>query len=806
MKRMHYNISQRVFGLLVVISVLAGPNIFGQTTNPPPIQLQFSKMTDSASLISWEAETGAVYQVESADMLDQTNLHGLIWVVRETDWPSLGCQTKWMDVGDTAWIPRIFHPVFQNHRFYRVTRTGMATLPASSIALQLSQTNAALPSGTNSVQGDLDISVTLTPADTNQTLSSVDIFVDGQRLYSIPSTNFMVSINTTEWPNGPHEIYAVATLTDGGETIPGSDDEVATNAANFSIGISPISVCVFSNYISRFFVAVPYFDPLTGQAQEITAAFPEDTYWRLTVLNYQYTPVHQFTGQSSTLYAAWNGNNQSDESIPYGYYDYYIEARPSRYGPLANYSFTGGQGNNMMFSQTTTPLYGAQLRASFYQQVPAAMEFSATNTAVREVLSIPSLNPTNNAVGGTNINNGPPMPSMAARQALGDAWYPTSAKMAMEAGLSDYYIPAPPMPPLRTNINGLWKTIAWEEVYGTQPLIKVNISPMAGRRKLQGASRMAQANSNDDPPLDNWADTVYTTITPVRIPGNLFKGYAGTVGIGFQGNHPKFSVQRPSGNVISPTSPAYGPLSTVAALTRSFSINMGLGGWRTSFYLGNNNLRRQHLIPFEGYPGRFATRADFGLLAGHMTATANNSWLTCTHSYFPLYNSDIDPTAIDWLPLPQMNFGGTPGSTLKWMALYGCNSLRVQDFNDMWSKFLLPMPYNLRLLLGSEDGVFIAPSFGFRLAGNLHGFTNNGTPMTIANAWYAAAQYVDIEMSKSWRFKFIMNTRTMTVGYRSTTMGGSWNTLNDSIWSYGGNISYDWFDESIDQLQVFPPQ
>src|SRR5262249_18511925 len=139
---------------------------------------------------------------------------------------------------------------------------------------------------------------------------------------------------TTEWPNGLHEIYAVATAVDSGETIPPSDMEKATNSANLGIGVSASKFAVFSNYVSQFFVALPYFQPASGETQQVTAIFPEDTNWRLTVLDSQDSPVRRFTGTASSLYAAWDGNDQSGTPLSYGYYDYYIEARPSEFGPL----------------------------------------------------------------------------------------------------------------------------------------------------------------------------------------------------------------------------------------------------------------------------------------------------------------------------------------------------------------------------------------------------------------------------------------------------------------------------------------
>lgn len=175
------------------------------------------------------------------------------WVIRDTDCASKGTNAEWMDVGNPQWIPRVLPPRFQPTRFYRVQKVKQATLtPRPTVAVQLSQNNP--------ISGDLYASVAVTLVDTNQQLSVVGVFVDGQRLYSIPAENFTVFINTCEWPNGPHEIYAVATTVDGGETLPESDDATATNAANFAVGISTSRFVTFSNYISQFFVAVPFFD------------------------------------------------------------------------------------------------------------------------------------------------------------------------------------------------------------------------------------------------------------------------------------------------------------------------------------------------------------------------------------------------------------------------------------------------------------------------------------------------------------------------------------------------------------------
>ena len=44
----------------------------------------------------------------------------------------------------------------------------------------------------------------------------------------------------------------------------------------------------------------------------------------------------------------------------------------------------------------------------------------------------------------------------------------------------------------------------------------------------------------------------------------------------------------------------------------------------------------------------------------------------------------------------------------------------------------------------------------------------------------------------------------MTAVYRDITQGGTWKTINDTIWSWGTDISYDWFDVSLDERTVYP--
>jgi hypothetical protein len=664
--------------------------------------------------------------------------------------------------------------------------------PPPTVTVQLSQSNGP-------IAGDLYATVNVTLVDTNQQLSDVKLIVDGQKFYGAGSNNFTAFINSCEWPNGPHEIYAVATMVDAGETIPPSDLQTATNAAKVAIGISSSRFVNFSNYISQFFVATPFFDPTVAQTQEVVATFPENTCWQLTVLNYQDTAVRHFTNQSPYLYLAWDGNDDFGNPLPFGFYDYYIQARPARFGCPSGMRSSAALASP---SSTIGPPSPATAKAGVFCR--PAMQFSRNRPGnmVREHITISSLNPTNR-FSGTNSGGGlPPPPGTASL-----AGYPTSPSEALAQGLTSYFVALPPMPPIVTNIGGVRLVIDWEDVYGPQPPIEIQIPTSEQEAFLQAASGTTM---NGPQPLGPWPDQTYTTRTPTRIPGSIFMGHAGTVGLGWQGHHPTSpSFALPHGGVVSPSHPPYGPLKSSSLIANSFNNVMGARAWRTAFNLGDDNFNSTNLFPILG-PGTgtstYATKCNFGMYVGHMTATSfNDSDYSCTHSWFPIYNSS-QPGAYQWIALPGCDFGPPNGaSPLLWMAMFGCNSLQSQDWNDMWSKFLLPFPPNLRLLLGSPDGIFLHSIFGWRFAADMNGLTTqNNTPMTIAASWYDAAGAADQQTSKSLKWRFLMGTRHMSVCYRANSQGGTWKTIQDTIWSWSNDISYDWFDVSLDVQQVYP--
>jgi hypothetical protein len=259
----------RTLTAAAVLALAISLSARGQT-NEPFLETPLVRADDYRTvLLHWSAQAGTVYQVESADALEGDGPQGLKWVIRESDCVSKGTNAEWMDVGDARWIPRVLHPVFQSQRFYRIQKVRQATNTPPVVSVQLSQTSA--------ISSNFIASVSVSIADTNQSLNAVGVFVDGQRLGSVPtfpSTNFSIWINSTEWPNGQHEIYAVATIADSAETTPADDSEAdPTNAVVYAVGVSPSQFVTFSNFISQFFISIPYFE--AGQTQEVVAKFED---------------------------------------------------------------------------------------------------------------------------------------------------------------------------------------------------------------------------------------------------------------------------------------------------------------------------------------------------------------------------------------------------------------------------------------------------------------------------------------------------------------------------------------------------
>lgn len=768
---------------------------------------------DSTKIVSWNSTPGATYTLESTETLDPPGLAQARWVTREVEYPSQGTNTVWMDVGDPTWIPRLHHPRLGLSRFYRVIQTGTNALASPSVSVSLYTNNAVMPPG-GSAAGFLEVRFSVDGGTNADIVSEILVFVDGQIVKRRSSASTNAWVNTTEWGNTQHTIWVAAKTVEAADT---TTDDTNWNATITGVGISTPQTVTFDNFIYNFFVASPFYIPSVDGVQEIVADFQEESYWRLWVLQGGQNVVTYFEGTNTSLYVAWDGKDYWGDEVYDGFYDYLIEARPTRIGPFLS-------GVSAMNSMASVP--GAQpTEASLQKQagwLTAWGETPAQSVFQRDPnFQIPAAdrNPGSLAPGGTGsggATNIPPAPLAASSETRLLAVSPVGN--------------AAPVP-----------LFLYPPGFDTSDLIILDPLNECDSVILSAATtspaRIARVPSKEVPPSSNGPrDDVTDTqsaSTPIRIPGEMFKGFAGVYGTAYQSHHVSwkdtgfFSMPVGASGFTSTWAP-YGKLRNAGTICDNFSRGMTANGWRRSFQLADESFRWADLAGcYTGnciseyglstaFGGRFRQGCDLGLLVGHMVA-ASTTPSGAAHSYYPFWNPTYSTplggtmNSYSWIGLPEMDFGqsqsimGGP-SYLKWMGLYGCNSLRLADVNDMWTKFLLPMPYNMRVLLGSGSTVYIAPDFGTAFADNLNGLSevSSGSPMTVVESWYNAGTRACAQAATTRNPLKRPGQVTLTAVYRDQSIFGDPGTLGDTIWSYPGGINLDYIDIGWGYRVVWP--
>ncbi|MCI0748023.1 MAG: DUF6345 domain-containing protein [Verrucomicrobia subdivision 3 bacterium] len=277
---------------------------FTQAASPQIISAKTGD--EGAIVIKWQSESNAVYRIEFATAL----VHGgTKFRTLYEDYPSHGTNTFWMDNGDYSQEPPIKRPKDNPMRFYRIAKTGTNTAVAPFVRV-------TFPASNSIVSGELIVSVTATSA-----LPVLDhtLYVDGLEMPSSEDgTNYV--INTTEWANGPHTIYAVAKSASGLTGFPGH------NPVTYGRAVSPYVPVTFSNYISQLYFSQPFFEPSLGQTQRVTAVFSAYSDWTLQVLDQSETAVRTATGSGRTMLFDWDGTGDGGASLPDGIYEYVVNA------------------------------------------------------------------------------------------------------------------------------------------------------------------------------------------------------------------------------------------------------------------------------------------------------------------------------------------------------------------------------------------------------------------------------------------------------------------------------------------------
>ncbi len=151
-------------------------------------------------------------------------------------------------------------------RFYRVVDQGPDTTSDKPTVSIVSPTNGFAASGS--------LTVTVA-ASTDQATLSTKLYVDGEEVPMNKDGSYV--INTCEWPNGSHTLFATARCTSAAE---GPDDIGVVTVGH---GVSPFNSVTFSNLITRISFSQPFFNPAAGQTQQVSAVFAANCDWTLNI-------------------------------------------------------------------------------------------------------------------------------------------------------------------------------------------------------------------------------------------------------------------------------------------------------------------------------------------------------------------------------------------------------------------------------------------------------------------------------------------------------------------------------------------
>lgn len=226
-------------------------------------------------------------------------------------------------------------------RFYRILYTGTNTAPSPFVTV-------VSPSNGDVLSGQITVSVvaTSTLPELNTTL-----YVDGQEMdMSDDGTNYV--INTCEWPNGPHTLFATATARSG-FSGPDGIDPIYTGYA-----VSSFVPVTFNNLISQIAFSQVFFEPSLGQTQEVTANFAANCNWTLQIQDVNSNTVRNASGSGNSMTFDWDGTGDGETNIPDGVYTYVISAQENGQPSVIAGGSGGSGGGGSVPSPDFTPATG----------------------------------------------------------------------------------------------------------------------------------------------------------------------------------------------------------------------------------------------------------------------------------------------------------------------------------------------------------------------------------------------------------------------------------------------------------------
>jgi Family of unknown function (DUF6345)/Bacterial Ig domain len=313
-----------------IISVTLAFGVFAAFTGQVFCQtnLQFTGInrTDEGAIqLHWASQSNHVYEIDEADSLNpDTNSGTVIWNKLYDDYPSQGTNTFIGDFGNYNLVPQILNPKDMPMRFYRIVDQGADSLASD-------EPNVSIVSPTNGSAAVGELTITVVAATDQPIISSTELYVDGQQMqmadsttnWTDGSTNYEAatySINTCEWGNETHTLFATA------ESESGFGDTFGSGPVASGHGVSPFVPVLFSNLISRISFSQPSFDPSSGQTQQVSAVFANNSDWTLNIVDVYSNVVQTASGSGTSMLYNWDGTSDGT-NLPNGIYYYYIYAQ-----------------------------------------------------------------------------------------------------------------------------------------------------------------------------------------------------------------------------------------------------------------------------------------------------------------------------------------------------------------------------------------------------------------------------------------------------------------------------------------------
>jgi len=637
--------------------------------------LQFTGVSateEGAIRLAWQSESNTVYRIDYADRLIGTNIGYAVWNTLYDSYPSHGANTFWLDTGNYHVAPAIPHPKRGPVRFYRIVNEGTNTGPGPLVVI-MSQTNGSI------LSDQVTVSVIAT---SSLPILSTKLYVDGQEMKpSVDGTNYV--INTCEWPNGPHTLFATAKAL---SALPGPSGPYPVGIGR---AVSPYVAVTFSNLITKVAFSEAFFEPSLGQTQQVTATFAANVNWTLQVINVAGNAVRTVTGSGTSLQLNWDGTGDGGTNIPDGVYKYLISAQTN------GQAFSAGSGGS-----------GGESGGS-------------------------------SAPGSTSFTTAPES---------SDTWFPTTVRQALAAGLTSYFIELPPLPPCKSNgVWIVPDPQPFIEVQVPQSVQQGQLRSSRAQSSSISGGYGANGPSPEDFGGPAAQSTTAPTRSPTAAVKNQVNNFAvayWTYKAGRSVSLPGNGIPPPLTakihlDGISSTSPAtYDPLPWDNAVDSMIFAFLD-GGWKLATNKSDGNLsvwdiRRSD----QGYGGgEMFTRATIGVLGSHGDYGTDPDYSAGSsqskQTYFPSGNPN-DNGDNAWLRMCQFGFGGN----LKWMAVNACNALCDPNYGSMVNHGAIPLK-TTHLLCSASTPIYNADGLEAEWARNML----SSNPQTIATAWINAGHY-----------------------------------------------------------------